>query len=81
MGITRGNFTREQFETLGAWRVIDSLMELPDLVRAENGEASELGIGSHILYHQAYPIFRDRVAVGVGEEQELVFGGFSVRFL
>lgn len=40
VGITRGNFTREQFETLGAWRVIDSLMELPDIVRAENEEAS-----------------------------------------
>ena len=40
LGITRGNFTREQFEPLGAWRVIDSLMELPDIVRAENGEAS-----------------------------------------
>ena len=40
VGITRGNFTREQFENLGAWRVIDSLMELPDIVRAENEEAS-----------------------------------------
>ena len=35
IGITKGNFSREQFAALGAWRVIDDLTELLALVKRE----------------------------------------------
>ncbi|WP_158612326.1 HAD family hydrolase [Fretibacterium sp. OH1220_COT-178] len=35
IGITRGNFTREQFADMGAWRIIDALDELPSIVEED----------------------------------------------
>ena len=33
IGITKGNFTREDFMHLGAWKVIDELGELVDIAQ------------------------------------------------
>ena len=35
VGVARGNFTRTQLEALGAWRVVDTLDELPLIVGEE----------------------------------------------
>ena len=43
IGITKGNFKREDFNAMGTWKVIDSLSELIDIAESENnaGRKSE----------------------------------------
>ena len=43
IGITKGNFKREDFNAMGAWKAIDSLGELIDIAESENnaGRKSE----------------------------------------
>jgi phosphoglycolate phosphatase len=40
VGVTRGNFTREQLEDLGAWRVIDSLEGLLSIVTTDGSDGN-----------------------------------------
>ena len=35
IGITKGNFSAKEFELLGAWKSIDNLSELPEIVKAD----------------------------------------------
>jgi phosphoglycolate phosphatase len=45
VGITRGNFARGRLEALGAWRVADSLNDLPSIAGEENGAGVVLKAG------------------------------------
>ena len=38
IGITKGTFTREDFNLLGAWKVIDGLGELIEIVKSDNAD-------------------------------------------
>ena len=35
IGITKGNFTAEELKALGAWKTIDNLSELIEIVKAD----------------------------------------------
>ena len=37
IGITKGNFTHEEFDLLGAWKVIDNLSELINIISEDGG--------------------------------------------
>ncbi len=39
IGITKGNFTHEDFKQMGAWKSIDTLTELKDIADADNKSA------------------------------------------
>jgi phosphoglycolate phosphatase len=43
VGVTRGNFTREQLEELGAWRVVGSMDDLLPIVAGERLPAEKRG--------------------------------------
>ena len=43
VGVTRGNFTREQLEKLGAWRVVGSMDDLLPIVAGERLPAEKRG--------------------------------------